>query len=83
MIPQKPTHERERPCRRVTWKAKDAHDLPSLVDDKGLVSTEWIPTAEELEQILRGAPIILWQWTGNKPLQPQSCGVGEVPGGVD
>lgn len=83
MIPQKPTHVRERPCRQVTWKGKNCHDLPSLVDDRGVVSTEWVPTAEELTQLLRGAPIILWQHTGGHPLQPQSCSVGRVPGGED
>lgn len=84
MTPQAPTHSREH-ARLKIWKGdgKEVQDLPTLEDPDGVVTSEWVPTAEELEAIMRGAPIIVWQWTGGRRLQPQACSVGPVPGGTD
>lgn len=46
--------------------------LPASMDAKGVVMTEWEPTAEELDRLLSGGRIRLWVHTFGQPLQPVS-----------
>lgn len=39
--------------------------LPASVDNAGLVMTEWLPTAAELQQLFEGGVVRLWLWKGN------------------
>lgn len=49
--------------------------LPASVDARGVVMTEWEPTAEELDRLLSGGRIRLWVHTFRQPLQPLSIDV--------
>jgi hypothetical protein len=52
------------------------HPLPSLRTPDGRVVSQWLPTAEELDALMRGQPLTLVIHTFNEPLQPIQLGVG-------
>ena len=51
--------------------------LPALVDDNGVVMTEWVPTDEELHRMVCGGRLRLWIHTFKSPLQPVRLEVAE------
>ncbi len=58
------------------------HPLPASIDDKGIVMTEWEPSAEELDKLLSGGRVRLWVYTFNNPLQPVMVEVAEPDCGM-
>lgn len=56
--------------------------LPASVGPTGIVTTEWEPTAEELEQLFVGGRVQLRVYTFGQPLQPVSVSVLEPECGM-
>ena len=76
MIPVHPT-EREG-ARLVLFGVNQQDDyfpLIASVDDDGVVMTEWLPSAEELQLLASGCRVRMWVHTGGDPLQPVSLQV--------
>lgn len=70
MIPIQP--QLREGCRLVIFGASQPEylPLPAVVNDSGLVMTEWELTPDELQMIFMSGRIKLWIYTGNDPLQP-------------
>lgn len=60
----------------------DVQPLPASIDVRGLVSTEWVLTATELEKVLQGGHIRLWIHTLGHKLQPVSLEVTDPECGM-
>lgn len=75
MVPVEPTLHAN--ASHVIFKSSniDVEPLPASIDSCGLVSTEWILTAAELEKLLQGGRIRLWIHTLGHKLQPVSLEV--------
>lgn len=44
--------------------------LPALVDENGVVMTEWVLTEDEVQRMVCGGRLRLWIHTFKSPLQP-------------
>lgn len=79
MDPTSPVIAPEFSDREVVY-AKDQpgyRPLPVHRTDDGMVLSRWHFTHEERLAVSQGADVYLYQWTGNRPLQPVAVTVSD------
>lgn len=83
MTPIEPTEMHEG-ARLVVFGAEQPQylPLPAAVNTAGLVLTEWVPTADELDRLLCGGSVMVWTHTFGAPFQPVALEVAEPACGM-